>query len=276
MRQIRCRPFESRRLPYSETDPDARYYEPTSGRFLSADPMGQAISPSLYDFAGGDPVNFFDPTGRCPGPSNSKQPFNLDPLAPIPNPFRLDPIVGGENPVDPNPVSPTTTTPVVQSSVSLGTFVATQLRPGDLFVYSDNNIVQTAIGALTPGSADAGHVAVALNGGTVLTARPGDGVVIDNTPYGGGSGANITIYRPTTPVDTTGLIQYATAAVGSNPGYSYVVGPVEATVGISSTSSPICSTVVANAERSGGVAVPSSATTPNNLAALPNFTKVWP
>ena len=43
----------------------ARYYEPTSGRFLSADPMGQSSSPSLYDFAGGDPVNSFDPTGRC-------------------------------------------------------------------------------------------------------------------------------------------------------------------------------------------------------------------
>ena len=42
----------------------ARYYEPTSGRFLSADPMGHAASPSLYDFAGGDPVNFFDPSGR--------------------------------------------------------------------------------------------------------------------------------------------------------------------------------------------------------------------
>ena len=43
----------------------ARYYQPTSGRFLSADPMGQAASPSLYDFCNGDPVNFFDPTGRC-------------------------------------------------------------------------------------------------------------------------------------------------------------------------------------------------------------------
>ena len=42
----------------------ARYYEPTSGRFLSADPMGQAASPSLYDYAGGDPVNSFDPDGR--------------------------------------------------------------------------------------------------------------------------------------------------------------------------------------------------------------------
>ena len=29
--------------------------------------MGQAASPSLYDYAGGDPVNFFDPTGRIFG-----------------------------------------------------------------------------------------------------------------------------------------------------------------------------------------------------------------
>jgi RHS repeat-associated protein len=43
----------------------ARYYEPTSGRFLSADPMGHAASPSLYDYAGGDPVNGMDPDGRC-------------------------------------------------------------------------------------------------------------------------------------------------------------------------------------------------------------------
>lgn len=45
----------------------ARYYEPTSGRFLSADPMGHVASRSLYDFANGDPVNYFDPTGRIFG-----------------------------------------------------------------------------------------------------------------------------------------------------------------------------------------------------------------
>jgi RHS repeat-associated protein len=45
----------------------ARYYEPTSGRFLSADPMGQAASPSLYDFCNGDPVNNVDPLGLEPG-----------------------------------------------------------------------------------------------------------------------------------------------------------------------------------------------------------------
>jgi len=43
----------------------ARYYDPLSGRFLSADPMGQAASWSLYDYCNGDPVNGLDPTGRC-------------------------------------------------------------------------------------------------------------------------------------------------------------------------------------------------------------------
>jgi RHS repeat-associated protein len=42
----------------------ARYYEPEGGRFLSADPAGHGASMTLYDFAGGDPVNGFDPDGR--------------------------------------------------------------------------------------------------------------------------------------------------------------------------------------------------------------------
>jgi RHS repeat-associated protein len=42
----------------------ARYYQPEDGRFLSADPAGHAASRSLYDYAGGDPVNSFDPDGR--------------------------------------------------------------------------------------------------------------------------------------------------------------------------------------------------------------------
>lgn len=42
----------------------ARYYEPQSGRFVSADPLGHGASWSLYDYAGGDPVNRLDPDGR--------------------------------------------------------------------------------------------------------------------------------------------------------------------------------------------------------------------
>ena len=41
----------------------ARYYDPTSGRFISPDPLGHRVTPDLYSYAGGDPVNFVDPTG---------------------------------------------------------------------------------------------------------------------------------------------------------------------------------------------------------------------
>jgi RHS repeat-associated protein len=41
-----------------------RYYDSSSGRFLSTDPLGHSASLSLYDYASGDPVNFVDPDGR--------------------------------------------------------------------------------------------------------------------------------------------------------------------------------------------------------------------
>jgi RHS repeat-associated protein len=42
----------------------ARYYDPESGQFLSADPLGHDSDWTLYSFSGGDPVNRFDPDGR--------------------------------------------------------------------------------------------------------------------------------------------------------------------------------------------------------------------
>ena len=42
----------------------ARYYDPESGSFLSADPLGHSETPDLYSYANGDPINFIDPTGR--------------------------------------------------------------------------------------------------------------------------------------------------------------------------------------------------------------------
>ncbi|HUB68501.1 MAG TPA: RHS repeat-associated core domain-containing protein [Candidatus Methylacidiphilales bacterium] len=50
----------------------ARYYNFQGGHFLSADPLGQDGSMSLYDYCNGDPVNGYDPDGRvsAPGASN--------------------------------------------------------------------------------------------------------------------------------------------------------------------------------------------------------------
>ncbi len=42
----------------------ARYYDPKGGRFISPDPVSYPVSMDLYVYAGGDPVNYFDPDGR--------------------------------------------------------------------------------------------------------------------------------------------------------------------------------------------------------------------
>lgn len=54
----------------------ARYYDPVSGRFLSADPLGHDASLSLYDYCNGDPVNGLDPDGRCMEAAESYVPGN--------------------------------------------------------------------------------------------------------------------------------------------------------------------------------------------------------
>ena len=41
-----------------------RYEDPVAGRWLSPDPMGHAVSLSLYDYCGNDPINGLDPDGR--------------------------------------------------------------------------------------------------------------------------------------------------------------------------------------------------------------------
>jgi RHS repeat-associated protein len=43
----------------------ARYYEPETGRFLSVDPISHPVNMELYNYANGDPINFYDPDGRC-------------------------------------------------------------------------------------------------------------------------------------------------------------------------------------------------------------------
>jgi RHS repeat-associated protein len=43
-----------------------RYYDPSTGRFLTKDPIGFAVRINQYAYAGNDPVNFMDPYGLSP------------------------------------------------------------------------------------------------------------------------------------------------------------------------------------------------------------------
>lgn len=48
-----------------------RWYDPSTGSFLTPDPEGFADSSNLYAYCGGDPVNCTDPTGRAASMSQS-------------------------------------------------------------------------------------------------------------------------------------------------------------------------------------------------------------
>ena len=43
-----------------------RDYDPTTGRYIEADPLGLVPGPSLYGYAGQNPLYWTDPTGECP------------------------------------------------------------------------------------------------------------------------------------------------------------------------------------------------------------------
>jgi uncharacterized protein RhaS with RHS repeats len=54
----------------------ARWYDPTTRRFISPDPIGLAAGINQYAFAGGDPINESDHSGvdRCGNPDDPQDP----------------------------------------------------------------------------------------------------------------------------------------------------------------------------------------------------------
>jgi RHS repeat-associated protein len=49
-----------------------RFYDPETGRYISADPIGLAGGINLYAYTGGDPINWIDPEGLAYGPAEQK------------------------------------------------------------------------------------------------------------------------------------------------------------------------------------------------------------
>lgn len=53
----------------------ARYYDETSGRFISEDPLGFKSGVNRYSYTGDSPMNLVDPSGLCPcAPSGNAYP----------------------------------------------------------------------------------------------------------------------------------------------------------------------------------------------------------
>ncbi|MGX2952058.1 RHS repeat-associated core domain-containing protein [Shewanella sp. JL219SE-S6] len=42
-----------------------RYYDPTTGRYITPDPIDLTGGPNLYAYVDGDPINRIDPNGEC-------------------------------------------------------------------------------------------------------------------------------------------------------------------------------------------------------------------
>ena len=99
-----------------------RYYDPASGRFTQQDPIGLGGGLNVYGFAGGDPVNYTDPFGLCPGIPNTNQ---LDPTDCPPGYFQvLFASIGGGGGADPRKVHGGTGGAALCTATGVGAVVA--------------------------------------------------------------------------------------------------------------------------------------------------------
>lgn len=74
---IAAEKFVLREVPLHPSYYRARYYNPTTGRFLSEDPIGFRAGVNLYSYVLGDPIMFGDPLGLCPAGMHEATPDEL-------------------------------------------------------------------------------------------------------------------------------------------------------------------------------------------------------
>jgi len=144
----------------------ARYYEPTSGRFLSPDPMGHGASMSLYDFTNGDPVNRFDPDGRLATGFKDGKNGRINAGDPDSWAFKLGLILGG---VFQGGVEGATG----GSAIVLDTATFHQIN--DLHLFAENlqgDVYDFSRASATIGVGSGYAVAVLATGGAILEASP--------------------------------------------------------------------------------------------------------
>lgn len=144
--------------------------------------------------------------------------------------------------------------------------------PGDIIVYRNNNPIQWLVGVLTPGG-NAGHAAIVLPGGRLLTSRPAiidSGVTIE--PLNSLVGKNYDVYRPGGSVNEKDLDQFALEAIiGNTKGYGLFDH--------NQTDEYHCAGVVCAASQASGnplavQSIPFFGPTPNSLANSRSLTWV--
>ncbi len=93
-------------------DYKARFYLPSIGRFLQTDPSGYAEGMNLYAYAGGDPVDFSDPSGLdCGTITIPSQPPSVINYGTCNQPYDWGYGAGGGSPVLSNPLLSSTAPP---------------------------------------------------------------------------------------------------------------------------------------------------------------------